>query len=221
MDSTAHVEPQSAGDPPLNRTSIDKGVLAFTLAVSFVSGLLFGLVPAWRTLPVSLTEDLKQTPGSVRRNAGVTGNALIVVEVALGLILTLGAGLLLNSFVRLISIDPGFSANQVLASVLLPNPRYRDPQAKMEFYRRVIERVGTLPGVESVAAADSLPFSGQNGGDQIRIEGPPARNKQLISRLQSEASVVPPPTLRRRWESRCCTAGSLANETAPIHRRSW
>lgn len=160
--------------PRLIDTRIDVGVLGFTLALSILAGLLSGLAPAWRATRGNLSEDLKQAPGTSSRKRGVAGRALIVVEVALALILTLSAGLLLNSFVRLRSVDLGFQADRVLAAVLLPaNSRYSNAKSKLEFYRRVIEQVRTLPGVESAAASDTLPYSGQNGTDQVRIEGRP------------------------------------------------
>jgi putative ABC transport system permease protein len=176
--------------PRLGEARIDGGVFGFTLAVSILAGLLFGLAPAWRASRGNLNEDLKQASGTSGGKRGATGKALIVVEVALTLILTLGAGLLLNSFTHLMKVDLGFRADQVLAAVILPpNSRYPNVTAKLEFYRRVIERVKTLPGVESAAATDSLPYSGQNGTDQVRIEGRPPVDG-IDPSLYSEVSTV-------------------------------
>ena len=153
---------------------LDWRVLGFTMALSLLTGVIFGLAPAWRAARVNLNEDLKQASGTSSGKRGAAGRALIVIEVALTLILTLGASLLLNSFIRLMNVDLGFRADQVLAAIVLPpNSRYPNVKAKLEFYRRVIERVKALPGVESAAASDSLPYSGQNGTDQVRIEGRP------------------------------------------------
>jgi putative ABC transport system permease protein len=160
--------------PRLSDTRIDAGVLGFTLALSMVAGLLFGLAPAWRAARANLSEDLKQAAGTASRRRGLAGRALISAEVALALILTMGAGLLLNSFVRLLNVDPGFQPDHVLAAIILPpTSRYPKATAKVEFYRRVVEQVKALPGVESAAASDTLPYSGQNGTDQVRIEGRP------------------------------------------------
>ena len=183
-----HLSPQTI--PRLIETRVDLAVLSFTLVISVLAGVLFGLAPAWRTAQGDLNEDLKQASTAASRKRGATGRALVVVEVALTLILTLGASLLLNSFVRLLNVDLGFRADQVMAAViLLPNAKYPNAKSKMEFYRRVIEQVKTLPGVESAAATDSLPYSGQSGPGQVRIEGRPAV-AIIDPSLQSEISCV-------------------------------
>jgi len=176
--------------PRLIETRVDLAVLSFTLFISILAGVLFGLAPAWRTAQGDLNEDLKQASTAASRRRGATGRALVVLEVALTLILTLGASLLLNSFVRLLNVDLGFRADQVMAAViLLPNAKYPNAKSKMEFYRRVIEQVKVLPGVESASATDSLPYSGQSGPGQVRIEGRPAV-AIIDPSLQSEISSV-------------------------------
>jgi predicted permease len=176
--------------PRLIEARVDVGVLSFTFAASVIAGLLFGLVPAWRSTKASLNQDLKQSSTTSSEKRSLAGRVLIVVEVALTLILTLGASLLLNSFVRLLKVDLGFSADQVLAAVVLPpSAKYHDPKSKIDFYRRVIERVKALPGVKSAAASDTLPYSGQSGAGQVRVEGrPPVAN--IDPSLQSEWSNV-------------------------------
>jgi len=176
--------------PRISDTRLDVGVLGFSLAVSVFAGLLCSIAPAWRAVRGNLNEGLKQTSGTSSGKRSAAGRALIVAELALALILTLSAGLLLNSFVRLTNVDLGFRADQVLAAVVLPpKARYPDVPSKIEFYRRVIERVRALPGVESAAATDTLPFSGQSGGDQVRIEGRPPVTT-IDAAMQSEVSVV-------------------------------
>src|SRR2546430_1936007 len=176
--------------PRLIETRIDSEVLSFTFAVSLLAGMLFGLAPAWRAAQGNLNEDFKQAATTSSGKRGAAGRALIVFEVSLTLILTLGAGLLLNSFVRLHNVDLGFSANRVLAAVLLPpKAKYPDAKSKIEFYRRVIEQVKALPGVESAAASDTLPYSGQSGAGQVRIEGRPSITT-IDPNLQSEWSNV-------------------------------
>jgi putative ABC transport system permease protein len=182
------VAPQAI--PRLTGAGVDAGVLGFTLAVCVLSGLLFGLAPAFRTPQGDLSAGLKRNSLASSPRRGRAGNALIAAEVALALVLTLGASLLLNSFVRLISVDPGFDADKVVACVVLvPNSQYPRVEAKLEFFRRVIERVKEIPGVESAAASDTLPFSGQNGSDQVRIEGRPPVAR-IDASLQAEASSV-------------------------------
>jgi putative ABC transport system permease protein len=176
--------------PRLIETRVDVAALGFTFGVSMIAGLLFGLAPAWRATRTNLNRDLKQASTTVSEKRSVAGRALIVAEVALTLILTLGASLLLNSFVRLKNVDLGFRADRVLAAVVLPpNAKYRDPKSKIELFHRVIEQVEALPGVESAAASDTLPYSGQSGGGQVRVEGrAPVAN--IDPSLQSEWSNV-------------------------------
>ena len=176
--------------PRLIEARVDGGVFGLTFAVSIAAGLLFGLLPAWRSTKGNLNEDLKQASTTSSEKRGSAGPSLIVVEVAFTLVLTLGASLLLNSFVRLSNVELGFRADKVLAAVVLPpRSRYPNAKAKIEFYRGVIERVKALPGVESAAASDTLPYSGQSGGGQVRIEGrPPVAN--FDQGLQSEWSNI-------------------------------
>jgi putative ABC transport system permease protein len=176
--------------PRLIETRVDAGALFFTLAVSVSAGLLFGLAPAVRVRQGNLNEDLKQVSGTSSVRPGAAGRVLIVGEVALTLVLTLGASLLLNSFVRLRNLDLGFRADQVQAAVVLPpSAQYPNAKAKIEFYKRVIERVKALPGVEWAAATDTLPYSGQGGAGPVRIEGRPPVATTDPS-LQSEWSNV-------------------------------
>ena len=138
--------------PRLLETRLDGGVIGFALAVSVFAGLLCSVAPAWRAARGNLNEGLKQTSGTSSRKRGAARSALIVAEVALALILTLGAGLLLNSFMRLSHVDLGFRADQVLAAVVLPpKSRYPNVPSKIDFYRRVIERVRAIPGVADVS----------------------------------------------------------------------
>lgn len=176
--------------PRLIEARVDGEVFSFTFAVCIVAGLLFGLVPAWRAAQGNLNADLKQASTTSSEKRSAAGRALIVAEVAFTLVLTLGASLLLNSFVRLSNVELGFRADQVLAAVLLPpSSRYPNARSKIAFYSRVIERVKQLPGVESAAASDTLPYSGQSGGGQVRIEGR-APVATIDPSLQSEWSNV-------------------------------
>src|SRR5262249_8861043 len=146
--------------------------------------------PAMRSERHDLSVCLKKsslTQSSVR---GKTGTILIIAEVALALVLTLSAGLLVNSYTRLIRVDIGFAAEKVLACVVLvPNSQYHNITAKMQFFDRVIERVKQIPGVESAAVSDALPYSGQQGSDQFRIEGR-APSATIDPAMQAEMSTV-------------------------------
>jgi predicted permease len=147
--------------PRLREIGIDLPVLGFTALISVLTGLLFGLAPALRASKMDLNESLKQ--GSQQMGVGLgrqlLRNGLVVCEVALALVLLVGAGLLLNSFARLIRVDPGFRAENVLTMRLsLPPYSYREGQEVAAFFRQVVERVRALPGVQAAAVVPHLPL---------------------------------------------------------------
>ena len=141
---------------------VDGNVLLFALAVSVLTGILFGLAPAVSVTRSDLAEGLKEgaqaaSPGMRR---GWLRGALAVSELSLALVLLIGAGLLINSFYRILQVNPGFVPERVLTMDLsLTDTRYPAPQQKSEFFSEVLRRVESLPGVRSAALADSLPLS--------------------------------------------------------------
>jgi putative ABC transport system permease protein len=153
-----------ANSPRLDEVSLDGRVLLFTLGVTCLIGLLFGLAPALQASHVNLNEALKEGGRSFsegwRRNR--VRKLLMISEVALSLMLLVGAGLLIKSFMLLRETDPGFDAANVLTMrVSLPGVKYKGQQ-KAEFFQRLTETVSTLPGVESAGAVLSLPLGGSN-----------------------------------------------------------
>ncbi|HEY0321334.1 MAG TPA: ABC transporter permease [Pyrinomonadaceae bacterium] len=151
-----------ANVPRISNVSVDSRVLLFTFLVSLLTGLLFGLIPALQASRTDLNETLKEGgrtgAGGARR--GRIRNVLIVSEVALALVLLVGAGLLLKSFNRLLSVDPGFDPNNVLTmNVSLPQRGYEEPPKRANFYREAVERISRLPGVETASAVSILPLS--------------------------------------------------------------
>ncbi|HEY6660618.1 MAG TPA: ABC transporter permease [Pyrinomonadaceae bacterium] len=161
--------------PRVNEISVDPRVAGFTLLVSVATGVLFGLVPALQVSKTDFTDALKE---SGRTTAGVRKqrlrSALVVSEVALSLVLLVGAGLLIRSFAKLNQVDPGFNPERVLTLgvTLLPN-KYPEEQQVATFYAQILERMATVPGVISVAATQDLPFSGSDTTDNFTIEGRP------------------------------------------------
>ena len=155
--------------------SLDVVVLAFTLGVSVITGILFGLLPALRASRPSLYSALAaRGHGSSDPTRGRTRQLLVVAEVALALTLLVGAGLLLRSFANLRAIDPGFRADHVLTVDLnLPGLRYGAPTRQAQFYDALITRVGALPGVRSVGGVEQLPLSGPQQATDFRIIGAP------------------------------------------------
>jgi putative ABC transport system permease protein len=160
--------------PRIAEANLDLRVLLVTLVASVGTGILFGLVPALASAKPELTEALKEggrgsTTGS-RRNR--VRNALVISEVALALVLLVGAGLLLKSFARLQNVDPGFEPRNVLTMELsLPVAKYPRGKPVADFYAEIIRRVQTLPGVETAALTSILPLSGTNSDSSFAIEG--------------------------------------------------
>jgi putative ABC transport system permease protein len=170
--------------PRLDEVSIDARVLAFTAFLSLVSGLLFGLVPAWQASRAGLSQYL--------RNASRAGNGgpawhrtrklLVVAEVALSIVLLAGAGLMLNSFLRLKRVSPGFAPERILTTeISLPFARYKEPAQINSFYEQLIARLRNLPGVEAAGIGMSLPPNLLAITDTFTIEGAPADKSEPSS----------------------------------------
>ena len=164
--------------PRAGEIKIDIAVVAFTLAVSLLTSLIFGLAPALHASRVDLNESLSEggrgsSAGGGRRLRG----ALVAAEIALSLVLLIGAGLMINSFLRLQNVNPGFKADHVLTmQMTLPQARYPDARSDLTsgFFQQLIERVRTLPGVESAAVTSSLPLVAGGWGKMFTREDRPA-----------------------------------------------
>jgi putative ABC transport system permease protein len=141
---------------------VDLHVLAFSLGVSLVAGVLFGTVPALQLARANPNAALRDEGRgiSVSRGRAQLKNLLVVSQVALSLLLFIGAGLLLRSFVRLLNVDPGFDARNVLTmNISLPSVKYAKPEQQIAFFDEVLRRVSTLPGVHDAATSAALPLS--------------------------------------------------------------
>jgi putative ABC transport system permease protein len=141
---------------------VDGTVLLFVLAVSVLTGILFGLAPAVAVTRSDLAEALKEAApmASAGLRRGWLRGTLAVAEISLALVLLIGAGLLIKSFYRLLSVDPGFAPEHVLTMNLsLTDSRYPTDQQKIQFFSEVLRRVESLPGVRSAGLSDSLPLS--------------------------------------------------------------
>jgi putative ABC transport system permease protein len=157
----------------VDQIDVGAGVFLFAGAVSLGTGLLFGLLPAWNVTRADLQGALKEgdrgTSGSRRMHTG-----LVVLEVALSIVLLAGAFLMVQSFVRLQQRQLGFDAERVLsARLMLPAYRYGDEPRRAAFTRSLIERLRTIPGVESVGVTNYLPLSGWWGVRSFVVEGRP------------------------------------------------
>ena len=162
--------------PRLGESKINLGVLAFTIGISLLTGVVFGLVPALQVSSGKFSQGLRETnrtsaPAPHKR----LSSALVIVEIAMSLTLLVSAGLLLKSFWRLIHVAPGFQTNHVMTARLSlngpANGKYGDPQNRVKFWREFEEQVRSLPGVDAVGATSELPLSGEHSDNPFRIPG--------------------------------------------------
>jgi putative ABC transport system permease protein len=159
--------------PRASGIHIDRWVLGFTLGVSVLTGIAFGLAPAlWSSSP-NLNESLKEggrTSGAGPRQS--LRSLLVLSEIALTVPLMIGAGLLLRSFDRLQQVDPGFNAHNVLTMLVpLPGSKYAKPEQQSAFFQQLVERVGAVQGVESSAVVNTLPLAGSDDIEAFMVEG--------------------------------------------------
>jgi putative ABC transport system permease protein len=160
--------------PRLNEIRIDAAALGFTLAVSLATSLLFGLAPALATSKHDLNQTLKESGRGTSGGRRRFRETLVVAELALALVTLIGAGLLMNSFLKLQAVDPGFNPRNVLTMTvsLAGASQYVGP-AREAFYRQLTDRLTALPGVESASAINHLPLAGDTWGTPLTIEGRP------------------------------------------------
>src|SRR5262249_53007209 len=192
VDLILYVSPDSI--PRSREIGLDWKVLVFTIGISFLTGIVFGLIPAIQAGEVDVHETLKET------GRGTTGrqwlrSSLVVLEVATTLMLLIGAGLLIRSFYLLQKVNPGFSHEHLTSfSVSLPQKKYTNEEARSTFYNTLLENVRALPGVESVAAASGLPLGNNGWQTSFTIDGqpPPQRDQTPLM----EACLVTPDYFR-------------------------
>jgi len=184
------------GLPQWMAIHVDVRVLVFTAAVSIVTGLAAGLAPALRLARSNVSDAMKEggRGGSDRSGARVR-STLVVVEVALSLVLLIGAGLLIRSLWTVYSVDPGFDLHGVLTAwVSLPERRYPEREQQVRFFDEVINRVRAVPGVESAAVVTVLPLSGSGNSWPIQIAGQPTL--PVSEQPQVQGDLVTPGYLR-------------------------
>ena len=173
VDALIQLGPQNL--PRLQEVGIDTRVLGFAFGLTVLTGVLFGLAPALRTSRAELTESLKEGG----RSSGAPGrhrlrNVLVVGELAVSLVLLIGAGLLLKSFTVLLQVDPGFRTENVLSFRLaLPQAKYAQADVRTAFYQQLLAGVEALPGVQSAGAISYLPLATSGGSSALMPEGMP------------------------------------------------
>ena len=160
--------------PGWNHLGINLPVLTFTLLLSVLSGVLFGLAPAWQFSKPDLNSALKEGSRQASSSSHRLRGLLVISEVALSLMLLVSAGLLIRSFLQLVKTDPGFNSDSLLTmNLVLPAAKYKDEPQRAAFYSDLIRRVTELPGVESAAAVNHLPLGGSNSSTSFLVEGLP------------------------------------------------
>jgi len=161
--------------PRLEKLNIDSRVLLATFGFSILTGLLTGIAPAMRNSEPRLYEWIKDgLRGSLQPARRRISSTLVIAEVALAVVLLVGGGLMLKSFVQLLRVDPGFEPHQVLRlDLALPGTKYSEPRQQTEFYNKLVEQIRTLPGVESVGATTQTPLSPGDDWVAFAIEGRP------------------------------------------------
>ena len=176
--------------PRSREIGLDWTVLGFTIGVSFLTGIVFGLLPAIQAGDVDVHETLKES------GRGTSGrqwlrSSLVVVEVATTLVLLIAAGLMIRSFYLLQKVNPGFSHEHLTSfSISLPQKKYTTQEARAQFYDRLLENLRGLPGVESVAAASGLPLGNNGWQTSYVIDGQPEPPRDQVPLL--EACLVTP-----------------------------
>jgi putative ABC transport system permease protein len=162
--------------PRVEEIGMDRWVFGYTMAVSLLTGIIFGLAPALQASKPNLNELLKEgirsSPAGFGRDR--LRSLLVVAEVALSLVLLIGAGLMMRSFARLQNVKPGFDPRNVVAMrVSLPDEKYAEDQSVVNFYEQAFARLKQLPGVKQAGAIHVLPWSGDNSGRYFHPEGQP------------------------------------------------
>lgn len=215
----------------IEEVNLSGTVLVFTAGLALLTGLLFGLMPALRAYGMGVAAGMREGGrGSVSSRR--TGSVLVAVQFALSLILLIGTGLLLKSFQRLASVNPGFNPEQTLTmATALPREKYDKPEKTLQFYRNAIEKLRSVPGIQAVGFATSLPLAHDGNADGIIIEGHEPPDGNVTETEQALLQEVTPgtfqalgiPLLQGRDFQETDTADStpVAIIDEPLARRYW
>jgi putative ABC transport system permease protein len=194
--------------PRLDQVAVDGPVLAFTVALSVLTGLVFGLAPALQISRVSIEETFREAGrATARMTRHRAANALVIGEIAMSLCLLVGGGLLLRSFWKLEHTDPGFRADHVItAKISLRTAVYGDTSKRVAFFQQLEEKVKSLPGVQAAGAISELPLNGEYGDSFFTVDG---------------RAYPPPPNQYDDADLRQVTPGYLAAMRIPLLSGRW
>jgi putative ABC transport system permease protein len=155
----------------LQRVTVNLPVLLFTLGLALITGLVFGLAPALEATRIDLHDSLKEGGKNVGGGGHRLRSGFVITQVALALVLLVGAGLLVRSFQRLQSVDPGFNPNNLLTVRVTLPPKYDEDSKRIDFFKQAIERMKAIPGVEAAGAINTPPFTGLYSGTTVEVDG--------------------------------------------------
>ena len=165
--------------PRIGKIGLDGRVLSFTLLLSLLTGIVFGLVPAWQSAKPDLSEALKEGGKGATGSRHRARSLFVISEIALTFVLLIGAGLMVRSFLQVQKVDLGFDPRNVLAmQINLPQSKYPEPRQRTEFFNQLTEKVGSLPGVKSVGLTWQVPLGGSDAGTSFVIEGRAAEREE-------------------------------------------
>jgi putative ABC transport system permease protein len=165
---------------------VDGRVLVFTIVVAVLTSMIFGLMPALQASKPNLNETLKDAGRGSTGRRHILRNVLVVIEMAMTMILLIGAGLMVRSFYRLQQVDPGFNADNLLTfAVALPPQKYKEAAQQINFFEQLADRLRTLPGVEAVGIATGLPLGNNGNQTSFVVEGqpPPPPDKTPLTEM--------------------------------------
>jgi putative ABC transport system permease protein len=162
------------GIPRSREIGLDGSVMAFTFAVSILTGIIFGLAPALQASKADVQDALKDTARTMTGGRRWVRSGLVVAEMALTLVLLIGAGLLIRSFYQLTLVDPGFRYENLLSfSINLPQRKYQNDQQEINFYDQLVQKIRSLPGVQGVGLSSGLPLGNNGWQTSFKVEGQP------------------------------------------------
>jgi len=216
--------------PGWDQLGLNFPVLAFTIGISLLSGLVFGLAPSVQVSKPNLNSALKEGGRQGHGGSNRLRSSLVVFEIALSLILLVGAGLLVRSFLSLLKTNPGFNPDHLMTmNLVLPAAKYKNETQRAAFYSDLVQRVQTVPGVQSAAMVNYIPLGGSNSSDSFLVEGvpEPAAGQEYDGRYRvctpDYFQTMGIPILKGRYFSAQDTAGStpvaIVNET--MARTHW
>ena len=217
------IVPESLAD--VARASVDGAVLGFTVLVATLTALVFGVVPALRVSSVPLAQVARARARNIAaRTSG--GRVLIVLQVALAILLVVGAGLLLASFTRLRGVDPGFdTSNLVVARIALPDRAYPDGESRRRFFQQLLARIKATGGIESAAAATRVPLRSQGPNMTFTVDSRPAKDLNGVVVQEMSPELIAALRLRvvygRALEERDADHHRVALVSRSFARRTW